>query len=675
MNLSFKKIGRSKNAFSLVEIILAVAIFSALAAGIALTIGNSTSEFQGREDNAIKERYASEAMEATRSLRDKSWRSISDLATTSAYDIRKASNGDWEFFHGTSTRAGLTRNIYFYDVQRDASGNIVTSGGIWDPNTRKTIVKIEGGANTYQIDSYISDWKAYRINQTDWDGTDAVEVWSGNALSDDIYSYNPAYSLGTTTTGVLTLRSGGTWYGTNWGYRKKITIDNTKVSGSSNLTNFSMLASTTDEQLKDNAHSGNVFQDDGGDIVFVDSNNTKLDYEIEKYDGTTGTLKAWVEIPTLAGATNTDIYIYYGNSTDAGNQWNATGTWSNSYAAVYHMKEDSWNGTAGEVKDSLNAKNATAAGNATTAHNGKIYNSGTFDGSSDYAVTSAAVMSGNQVSYGGWMRFSSFLNLSYTYPISQADASDAGFLIYTYTNSRGLDKIYCWDGTQSTAGYTVVENTWYHIYCVHDGSQMMMYVNGVQQGSVVASSAEVSVSNLEIGFSPDSDQVNLGVNGKIDEVQISSAYRSADWLLTQYYNQSSPSTFYNIGIQATGGGYLASGNATSTAAVLQYSVNPEIQNRDALTLRWSQLVPSACVLDIYLQATNTVDGDTTPLWTAASLFGPFRNTDTSRTTTTIDLTRYPELADKKWIRYGVSMASCNDGVDTPTLYNLDLDVD
>lgn len=675
MSSVVKKISSLQRGFSLVEIILAVAIFSALAAGIALTIGNSTSEFQGKEDNAIKERYASEAMEATRSLRDKSWRSISDLATTSAYDIRKATNGDWEFYQGTSTRAGLTRNIYFYDVQRDDGGNIVTSGGIWDPNTRKAVVKIEGGATTYQIDSYISNWKSYRINQTDWDGTDAVEVWSSNALSDDIYSYNPTYSLGTSTSGILILRSGGIWYGANWGYRKKITIDYTKVSGGSNLTNFTMLASTTDAQLKTVANGGNVVQSDGGDIVFVDSNNTKLDHEIEIYEANTGVFRAWVEVPTLSGTANTVIYMYYGNSTDAGNQWNAAGTWSNSYSAVYHMNEASWNGTSGEVKDSLNSKNATAAGNATTNANGKIYFGGTFDGDGDYAQTSAAVMSGGTVTYGGWMYFPSFPAANKV-PIQQADSLDAGYEMYTFTNIRGTELIYCWDGANATAGLaasiTIVENTWYHIFCVHGDGTMKLYINGTERATY-DTFTEVTSNNLQIGGG--ANQGGYWINGNIDEIQISSTNRSTAWLATQYNNQSSPSTFYSIGAQATDGGYVAVGNATSTAAILQYSVNPEIQNRDALTLRWSQLVPSGCILDIYLQATNTVDGDATPLWTAATLLGPFRNTDTSRTTTTIDLTRYPQLADKKWIRYGVSMTSCNTGADTPTLYNLDLDVD
>jgi biopolymer transport protein ExbB len=58
-----------------------------------------------------------------------------------------------------------------------------------------------------------------------------------------------------------------------------------------------------------------VAQTDGGDIMFTAGDGvTKLDHEIEKYDPTTGELVAWVEVRSLSGSTNTDIYIYYGNT-------------------------------------------------------------------------------------------------------------------------------------------------------------------------------------------------------------------------------------------------------------------------------------------------------------------------------------------------------------------------
>jgi hypothetical protein len=43
-------------------------------------------------------------------------------------------------------------------------------------------------------------------------------------------------------------------------------------------------------------------------------------------------------------------------------------------------------------------------------------------------------------------------------------------------------------------------------------------------------------------------------DGLLDEVRISTTVRSADWVATEYNNQSSPSTFYTVGAAVTGGG-------------------------------------------------------------------------------------------------------------------------
>ena len=108
---------------------------------------------------------------------------------------------------------------------------------------------------------------------------------------------------------------------------------------------------------------GHVDQDDGGDILFTASDGTtKLDHEIEKYVNTTGELVAWVEVRSLSGTTNTDIYLYYGN-TNAVDQWNPTGAgvWEPNYVGVWHLKEtpadgethsdSTWNSNSGTLND------------------------------------------------------------------------------------------------------------------------------------------------------------------------------------------------------------------------------------------------------------------------------------------------------------------------------------
>ncbi|HUS99607.1 MAG TPA: hypothetical protein VMY59_04725, partial [Candidatus Thermoplasmatota archaeon] len=71
------------------------------------------------------------------------------------------------------------------------------------------------------------------------------------------------------------------WWNSNWSYRKKITIDHTKVIA--NLTNFPVLISLpSDADLA--AHT----QDDGDDLVFISTTGVKLNHEIEYFNDSTG---------------------------------------------------------------------------------------------------------------------------------------------------------------------------------------------------------------------------------------------------------------------------------------------------------------------------------------------------------------------------------------------------
>lgn len=96
------------------------------------------------------------------------------------------------------------------------------------------------------------------------------------------------------------------WYDSSWRYRKTITIDSTKVKAP--LTSLPVLISMTDTDLRDKA------QNDGHDILFSSSNGkAKLSHEMERFDGSTGELIAWVKVPSLSSSKNTRIYMYYGN--------------------------------------------------------------------------------------------------------------------------------------------------------------------------------------------------------------------------------------------------------------------------------------------------------------------------------------------------------------------------
>jgi hypothetical protein len=93
-----------------------------------------------------------------------------------------------------------------------------------------------------------------------------------------------------------------------YAYRKAITIDHTKVSAT--LTNFPILISISD----DNDLKNHVTSVNGYDLVFKDGSGTKLAHELERWDGSTGSLVAWVKIPFLSSVTDTVIYMWYGDN-------------------------------------------------------------------------------------------------------------------------------------------------------------------------------------------------------------------------------------------------------------------------------------------------------------------------------------------------------------------------
>ncbi|MBL7933878.1 MAG: DUF2341 domain-containing protein [Bacteroidia bacterium] len=124
----------------------------------------------------------------------------------------------------------------------------------------------------------------------------------------------------------------------SYGYRKRITFDPTKVSGSSDLTDFPVLINiTSDNDLRTTANSGHVRSSSGYDIVFTsDDGVTLLNHELTAYTATSGALQCWVKIPNLSTSINTHIYMYYGNSSATVNP-SSSATWSNGYVGVWHL--------------------------------------------------------------------------------------------------------------------------------------------------------------------------------------------------------------------------------------------------------------------------------------------------------------------------------------------------
>jgi len=159
-----------------------------------------------------------------------------------------------------------------------------------------------------------------------------------------------------------------------WPYRKPIRINSSQVT--SDLTNFPVLISLTDSDLKDKARS------DAYDIYFTKSDGTtRLDHEIESYNSGTGELAAWVRFPNLSSTEDTIIYMYYGNPT-ATDQSNPTAVWDDNFTMVQHLNETGTGTRYDSTKYSNNGITSGYDGDEGTT--GKINGADDLDGTNDY---------------------------------------------------------------------------------------------------------------------------------------------------------------------------------------------------------------------------------------------------------------------------------------------------
>lgn len=357
-----------------------------------------------------------------------------------------------------------------------------------------------------------------------------------------------------------------------------ITVDNTKVSGASNHASFPVLVSGTYDgtsggpDIRTVANGGKVQNTASGgvsgtltvpaDLVFSPNKDgsSKYDFEIQSYDATTGAIIAWVRIPSLLTASDTVFYMSYGDSSVSTPQENVNGVWDNNYELVAHLTE-SGNGTDNEYKDSTsNGNHGQGAGNIPTQYaSGKIGIAQDFDGSGDYIDFKSPATLDNLPATA--FTLSLWINLDwntdiYRYMAAKRPDIYSGF---AFGLNPSNDTVYTPFGFNPGDSYDMhseatQNGVWYHMvetfnFATGD-KKSHLFVNGHETIGATAASGTYraeAASNLILGKLPEN---NLNVfDGKIDEFRISSIARDADWNITEYNNQNSPSTFYAMGLQ------------------------------------------------------------------------------------------------------------------------------
>jgi len=181
----------SNKGQSIIEVIVAMAIFIIIASSSVIAVLGSFSTTRLAEEETQAALFATEGLEAAQSIRNQDW----DNLTTGDHGLVNASS-IWAF-SGTSDDPNgsdkFTRTIAVADVERDESGDVVESDGTVDEDTKKITATITWNftptrENTVEMVTYLTNWQK---------GKSTGGIGGGEITACDQYCQSIGYSSGT----------------------------------------------------------------------------------------------------------------------------------------------------------------------------------------------------------------------------------------------------------------------------------------------------------------------------------------------------------------------------------------------------------------------------------------------------------------------------------------------
>jgi hypothetical protein len=348
-----------------------------------------------------------------------------------------------------------------------------------------------------------------------------------------------------------------------YSYCKVVTTLVSMVSGTSDLPNYPLTVILTDADLKTTVNGGLVNDTNGYDIGFYpdcSGSGTALKWEMESYSATTGAIVAHVLRPALSHITNDTIGMYYGGSFSTF-QSTASAVWDANYKGVWHLS----NGTS--YDSTSNGINGTPHYSPTLV-TGKIGDAAGFDGVHYYGKnisfpTTGLPLGANTRTLETWFKLATTAGgyagdgamLAYGDNASMARVS----LYYVYNSGSPQLLLETGGAGQAVYAWSAADTNWHHFVATYptgqtSSNQWLLYLDGsplslsypspstmnttVADTSVWPAMGTLSVSN---GTAVDS------FYGSLDEPRISNIARSANWILTEYRNQSAPGTYISLG--------------------------------------------------------------------------------------------------------------------------------
>jgi hypothetical protein len=333
------------------------------------------------------------------------------------------------------------------------------------------------------------------------------------------------------------------------------------------------------------------FQSGSNDLAFADvTGTTNLNYEIERWD-VAGNSHVWVQVPALSS--NTTILAYWGAAGQSTAVCATNGAaWSNGYAAVWHL--------GASLNDSTtNGNHGTESGHAasTLLTNGMAAASRYFSGTAGCYVDCSnrpSLQLSNLVAEA-WVNTSSaaawYCNIvgnygpnasqTYAWGLGWIGPSDLGFLV----------RVSMGDTKPDSSPAVLTDGKWHHLVGVKSATNAVLYVDGVFTKALsLATAGNPSALGNPTLIGRHATTYSVG---NYDELRVSSAQRSSNWIWATYMNMASNTTAFQTYGTATPLdpslpviANLAATNITATSAFLNGLLSSNGTSAASVTLYW-----------------------------------------------------------------------------------------
>ena len=238
---------------------------------------------------------------------------------------------------------------------------------------------------------------------------------------------------------------------------------------------------------------------------------------------------------------------------------------------VLWMPFDSVNGSGNPIDLSTFGNNGTLIGTtAINSGNGTWGNGIWLNGSGSYVNLGDdnGFNFTEGFSYGAWFKADNFPPSAWNGILSRGDFAGSGIKGFYLAVSSIDNKTRCYNGGINEgvlSNSVALVSEWYHVMCVHNGTDTFMYVDGVLQDDFTTGDYDVSNTGLIHIGKTFTDLSNSYWNGSIDEVMIFNRTLTTDEILA-LYNASANQYSRNFT-------WLSEGNYNYTAYAVNTSGN------------------------------------------------------------------------------------------------------